>query len=100
MILSVYLPHSGHDEEDYIATLEVVRCTMDEGKKMGAMEFFIGGDINVELKLEPDHEDFQGLDGINWYGIYGPECLGCGKDVITYEKIEVVTVTERVRLHS
>ena len=86
MILSVYMPYSGRDEEEYIATLEAVRGIMGEGKNMGAMDFFIGGDINIELKLEPDHEDLQGLDGIDWYGIYGPECLGGGKDVITYEK--------------
>ena len=86
MILSVYMPHSGRDEEEYIATLEAVRDIMGEGKNMGAVEFFIGGDINIELKLEPDHEDLQGLDGIDWYGIYGPECLGGGEDVITHEK--------------
>ena len=50
------------------------------------MIFFIGGNINIELKLEPDDEDLQGLDGIDWYGIYGPECLGGGEDVVTYEK--------------
>ena len=86
MILSVYLPHSGFDEEDYFATLEAVRDIMGEGKKLGAVDFFIGGDINIELKLEPGDEDLQGLDGIDWYGIYGPECLGGGGDVITYEK--------------
>ena len=82
MILSVYLPHSGFDEEDHFATLEAVRNIMDEEKKLGAVDFFIGGDINIELKLEPGDEDLQGLDGIDWYGIYGPKC----EDVVTYEK--------------
>ena len=86
MILSVYLPHSGFDEEDYFAMHEAVRNVMDEGKKLEAVDFFIGGDINVELKLSPGDEDLQGLDGIQWYGIYGPECLGGGEDVTTYEK--------------
>ena len=86
MILSVYMPHSGRYEKEYIATLEAVRDIMSEGKNMGAVDFFIGGDINIELKLEPDHEDHQGLDGIDWYGIYGPECLGEREDFITYEK--------------
>ena len=86
MILSVYMPHSGRDEEEHITTLEAVRDIMGEGKNMGAVDFFIGGDINIELKLEPDHEDLQGLDGIDWYGIYGPKCLGGGEDVITSEK--------------
>ena len=84
--LSVYLPHSGLDEEDHFATLEAVRNIMDEGKKLGAVDFFIGGDINIELKLEPGDEDLQGLDGIGWYGIYGLECLGGGEDVIICEK--------------
>ena len=74
MIKSVYMPHSGYDEEEYITTLDVVREIMLEGKNMGAEDFFIGGDINIELKLDNDHKDFQGIDGIDWYGIYGPEC--------------------------
>ena len=86
MILSVCLPHSGFDEEDYFATLEAVRNIVDEGKKLGAVDFFIGGDFDIELKLEPGDEDLQGLDGIDWYGIYGLECLGGGEDVVTYEK--------------
>ena len=64
MILSVYLPHSGYDEEDYFATLEAV------GKKLGAVDFFIGGDINIELKLEPGDEDLQGLNGIDWWDLW------------------------------
>ena len=55
-------------------------------EKLGAIDFFIGGDLNIELKLEPDHEDLQGLDGIDWYGMYGHHCLGGGEDVVTYEK--------------
>ena len=59
---------------------------MGEGKMLGAVDFFIGGDSNIELELEPGDEDLQGLDGTDWYGIYGSECLGGGEDVITYEK--------------
>ena len=40
-------------------TLVAVRGIMGEGKNMRAMDF-ISGDINIELKLEPDHEDLQG----------------------------------------
>ena len=86
MIMSVYMPHSGYDEEEYISSLESVRGIMSEGKYMGAVDFFIGSDINIELKLDDDHEDFQGIDGIDWYGIYGPECCGGNEDVTTYEK--------------
>ena len=39
MILSVCLPHSGYDEDDYFGTLEAVRSIMDEGKKLGAVDF-------------------------------------------------------------
>ena len=52
MQLSVDIPHSGHDEEDHIATLEAVRNVMNQGKKMEAVDFYIGGDIDVELQLE------------------------------------------------
>ena len=62
------------------------RRIMNEGKKMGAVDFYIGGDINIELELEDSGEDLQGLDGIDWYGMHGPECRGGGEDVITYEK--------------
>ena len=41
MLLTVYMPHSGHDDEDYIATLEAVRSIMNEGKKMEAVDVYI-----------------------------------------------------------
>ena len=50
MILSVHMPHGGCDEEDYITELEVVRIIMEEEKAMGAKDFLIGGDLNIELK--------------------------------------------------
>ena len=59
MILSVCLPHGGYDEGNNVATLEDIRITMEEGGAMGAKDFFIGGDINIELKLE---------GGRDWYG--------------------------------
>ena len=32
------------------------------------------GDIDIELKLEtPPCEDLQGLGGIDWYGMCGPD---------------------------
>ena len=43
MILSVYI---------YIAELELVKVIMEEGKKMGTKDFFIGGEGNIKLKLE------------------------------------------------
>ena len=81
MIMSVYMPHSGYDEEEYSATLDAVRHSLMEGKNLGAEVFFIGGDINIALILDDDHED-----SIDWYGIYGPECRGGEGDIFTYEK--------------
>ena len=39
MLLSVYMLHSGHDEEDFFVTLETVRCATD---------FFTGSDMNIK----------------------------------------------------
>ena len=40
MLLSVYMPHSGRDEVDFIEALESVRATLMEGKRMGTVDFF------------------------------------------------------------
>ena len=50
MLLSVCMPHSGRDEEDYIEALETVRATLTEWKKAGAADF-IGSDQTVEMIL-------------------------------------------------
>ena len=52
MLQPVFKPHSTCNEEDYVATLEAVRDIMGEGEKLGPVDFFIGGDINIKLKLE------------------------------------------------
>ena len=49
MLLSVCMPHSGRDE-DHIEALETVRSTLTEGKKARAVDFFIGGDLNIEFR--------------------------------------------------
>ena len=68
MLLSVYLPHSCRDEGDHIEALVSVRGTLTEGKKAGAVDFFIGGDINI-VRLGSRGEDLHGLDSIDWYGL-------------------------------
>ena len=97
MLLSVYMPHSGRDEEDHIEALESVRATLTEGKRAGAFDFFFGGDI--ELRLDSTDNEHQSLDRIEWYGMYGPECRG--EDTIAYGKIEVATTIakETARLY-
>ena len=49
MLLSIYIPHSGRDEEDYIEALETVRAALTEGRKAGAVDFFVGYDLNIEF---------------------------------------------------
>ena len=41
---------------------ETVSTTLTEGGKADAVDFFIGGDINIELKLGNAGEDLQDLD--------------------------------------
>ena len=53
--------------------LETVRDTLTEGRKAGAVDFFLGGDINIELRLGNAGEDLHGLDSIERYGMYGPQ---------------------------
>ena len=72
-LLTVFMPHSGHDEEDCIMVLETVRDTLTEGRNAGATAFFIGGDLDVEFRLDHANEDPHGLDSIEWYGMFGPE---------------------------
>ena len=86
MLFSENVPHSGQDEEDHIDALETVRATLIEGRKAGAVDFFIGVDINIELRLGNAGEDLHGFASIEWCGQYGPECEDGGEDVITYEK--------------
>ena len=85
MLLSEDIPHSGRDEVDYIEALEVVRATLVEGKRMGAVEFFIGGDLNIELKLCHADDGNGSSDSIEWYGTYGLACEGTADDITAYE---------------
>ena len=71
---------------DYIEALESVRATLTEEKRAGAVDFFIGGDLNIELKLDIADDEHQALDSIEWYGMCGPECQGAGEDTSACEK--------------
>ena len=77
MLLSVYMPHSCHDEADYIEALESVRVTLTEGKREGAVDFFIGGDLNLELKLDIADGEHRCIDSIEWYAsqLLRDQCL-------------------------
>ena len=86
MLFSVFMPLCGRDEEDYIEVLEKVRATLTEEKKEGAVDFFFGGDLNIELRLDNVDDDLHSLDSIDWYGMYGPECRVGGDDTIAKKK--------------
>ena len=45
---SIYAAQWPRYEEDHVEALETVRATLTEGKKAGAVDIFIGGDLNVE----------------------------------------------------
>ena len=92
---SVDMPHSGHDEEEPYRDAGGSEAHY-EGKEVGATDLCIRGDINIELKFETTGEDLQGLDGIDWYGMFAPECRGGGEAVVTCEKIVVVTAIDRI----
>ena len=81
--VSVSARGGGYDEEKYVTTLEGVRIITEEGRATGAKDFFIGGDINIELKLDVGTDEFEGLECIGWYGLYGPACCGGGEDEVT-----------------
>ena len=66
---TAYIPHGGRDEEDYIEARETVRNIMNEGRRAGAVDFYTGGDINIEMKFGNTGEDLQGLDSIEWCGM-------------------------------
>ena len=61
----------GMTEENYVTALEGVRVVMEECTAMGAKDFLIGGDLNIELKLEGGSEDFEGPDSTDWYDLCG-----------------------------
>ena len=86
MLLSVCMPHSGRDEVDHIEALELVRSTLTEGERAFAVDFFIGGGLNIELRLDTADDEHQALDSIERYGMYRPECKGGGEDAIAHEK--------------
>ena len=54
-------------------------------RKAEGVDFQIGGDINIEMKLSNPDKNLQGLDSMERYGMYGPDCRSGGEDVTTYE---------------
>ena len=98
MLLSVCMPHSGYDEVDHIEALESVRAMFTEGKREGAVDFFIGGDLNIELKLHIADDEHRGLDRVEWYGMY-LSAVEVARTLLLMRKNKVVPTTARVQLH-
>ena len=76
------MPHGGYDEEDYIAAVELVKIIMAEGRKMGAKDFFIGGDLNIELKLEGGSEEWGNFTRDVHHAPSGPQ----GQDMVPEQR--------------
>ena len=67
---------------------------------MGDVHIFLGGDLNIELKLCLADEEHRGLDSIVWYGMYGPACQGTADDIIAHEKrLRWFQLVRGLRLH-
>ena len=81
---------STYDELDYIGALESVRATLTEEKRAGAVDFFIGNDLNIDLKL-----DSQGLDSIEWYGMYGPSAKEAVRILLLMRKVPIIAGLHR-----
>ena len=92
MLLSPKMPHGGRDEQDYIEALETVRVNLTEGKKAGAVDFFICGDLNIEFRLDNADDVLHGLDSIEWYGPSVEEAVRIRSP---RRKTELVTAFER-----
>ena len=49
LVMAVYAPDCGKDLEMYEALISSVTRVMREGRRGGAREFYITGDLNVEM---------------------------------------------------
>ena len=56
--------------------------------------------ILVASELVGGSVDFEGLDSIGWYGLYGPECRGGGEDEVTYEKNTMAAIIEGCKFYN
>ena len=74
-------------------------CPCAKFRRAGEGDFFIGGDLNIDLKLDNADDEHQGLDSIEWYGMYGPKCKGSREDTIADENIEVIPEIAGLQLH-
>ena len=63
-------------------TTNLVGCSMLLSVRMPTVDT-----MRKTTGLETPGEDFQGHDGVDWYGVYGTDCRGGGENVTTSERI-------------
>ena len=87
MVLSVYTPHGGYNEEAHITELELMRTVM-EARRMKRKDFLTGGDLDIDLKLENEGAglECQETENLDWSGLFGPECKKVGECLGSYTK--------------
>ena len=98
MLLSVYMPHSGYDEVDYIEALESVRATLTAERREGAVDFSIGGDLNIELSWTSPTRSIEARTALNGAGCTGLSAEEAVRVLLLMRKIEVVPVIARLQL--
>ena len=55
MIVCIYTPHRGRENEEYFQFMDELMMILNERKQLGAKRFFIAGDgFSVEIGME-DH---------------------------------------------
>ena len=85
MFMSVHLPHREKDENNYITVLELSKVIMAEGKSRVTRTSSLAG-ITLSLHSKVEFFFFQGLDSLDGYCFYVPDCRGGGEDLVTYEQ--------------
>ena len=78
-----------------VAAMRRTTLRHSKGRMAGAFDFYIGGNINIEMKAWKHGRG----PSIERYDMSGPECRGGGEDVTTYDNT-MVTAAEGVQLHS
>ena len=95
MVMAVYAPDSSKSLEMYEACISSVVKVLREGRREGAQDFYITGDLNVELGLmctdEEDIEELKEMYGLPCWQGYDKD-LGCFKKwmwALHYERIQL-----------
>ena len=84
LVMAIYRPDCKNDMDVYETFILSVTKLLREGRRAGTKEFFITGDLNVELGLLCTDEDDIG----EFKEMYGPLCWqGCERDHGVFRKL-------------